>query len=93
MYNVIDLHLTESIVTSSNYRVSDSLRIQLEMFEKAIDNALLKGTNELWVIHGIGEGILKREVHKILSDYPHVKNYSNEYHPLYGWGATKIIFK
>ena len=93
MYNVIDLHLTESIINSPNYRVSDSLQIQLDMFEKAIDNALVKGNSELWVIHGIGEGILKREVHKILNDYPHVKNYSNEYHPFYGWGATKIIFK
>ena len=92
MYHVIDLHLTSEIINSPYYQVEDSLRIQLDMCEKGINDALIKGIHELWVIHGIGEGVLKREVHKILKDYPHIKEFSNIYHPQFGWGATKIIF-
>lgn len=88
MYDIIDLHLIPG-----QYDPKDSLTIQLGIFEKELDNALVKGLLEFRVIHGMGEGILKREVHKILKNYPHVKEFSNDYHPLYGWGSTKITFK
>lgn len=81
---VIDLH------TNSDLR--DSLGIQLGIFEKELDRALVSGLDGLIVIHGIGEGVLKREVHRILGEHPHVSEYKNEYHPMYGWGSTKIIF-
>jgi dsDNA-specific endonuclease/ATPase MutS2 len=92
MSNVIDLHLTPEIINSPYYEVGNSLHIQLNMFERSIDDALVKGYNEIWIIHGIGEGILKKEIHKLLSTHPHVSQFINEYHPSYGWGATKVKF-
>ena len=93
MFEVIDLHLTEDIINSPFYEPKDSLRIQLDLFEKELDNALVRGINGLIVIHGIGEGILKNAIHKILKQHPYILEYINDYHPLYGWGSTKITFK
>lgn len=93
MFDVIDLHLTEEVLNSPHYKPKDSLRIQLDLFEKELDDALVRGINGLIVIHGIGEGVLKNAIHKILKQHPHISDYINEYHPLYGWGSTKITFK
>jgi dsDNA-specific endonuclease/ATPase MutS2 len=86
MYDVIDLHLMSD-------DIEYHLQTQLDIFESELDKALVRGLNEFRVIHGIGEGVLKREVHEILKNHPHVLEYKNEYHPLYGIGSTKIIFK
>lgn len=93
MYEVIDLHITEDIRNSEWYDPKESLSIQINLFERELDNALVRGIDELIVIHGIGEGVLKSAIHKILKQHPHISDYKNEYHPLYGWGSTKIIFK
>lgn len=86
MYDVIDLHLMSD-------DIEYHLQTQLDIFESELDKALVRGLNEFRVIHGIGEGVLKREIHEILKKHPHVLEYKNEYHPLYGMGSTKIIFK
>jgi dsDNA-specific endonuclease/ATPase MutS2 len=82
---IVDLH----IVTESEHPLS----VQIDLFERELDRALVCGHEGMVVIHGIGEGILKREVHRICSLHPHVSEYRNEYHPLYGWGSTKIVFR
>ena len=84
----IDLHLPNGICDERYI-----LKAQLDYFEKELDNALVLGLSEITVIHGIGEGVLKGAVHKLSKEHPHVKSYVNEYHPLYGFGSTKIIFK
>jgi dsDNA-specific endonuclease/ATPase MutS2 len=90
---VIDLHLTSDIINSSHYEPKYSLQIQMDYFEKELDKSLVIGCHEVYVIHGIGEGILKRTVHEYLKTHPHVQSFINEYHPLYGFGSTKVIFK
>lgn len=89
----IDLHLTKDIISSPFYEPKNSLSIQLEIFEKGLDDALVMGLNEFRVIHGIGEGILKNEIYKICKKHKHVFCCTNEYHSLYGYGSSKIIFK
>lgn len=84
---IIDLHIKE------DSDIRGALYTQLDFFEKELDRCLMLNIDNVYVIHGIGEGILKREVHNILKSHPHVSEYINEYHPSYGWGSTKIIFK
>ena len=90
---VVDLHLPNSITESSNFDPKHALQIQLDIFEAELDLALVNGETELVVIHGIGSGILKKEVHKLAKKHPHVDLCINEYNPLYGFGSTKITFK
>ena len=84
---IIDLHLTDPVEDPQN-----ALLHQMEIFEKALDTAIVKNCYEMRVIHGVGSGKLKNEIHKYLKGISFVKSYSNEWSPDYGMGSTLIIF-
>jgi hypothetical protein len=90
--SVIDLHiekLTDNPEYLSNYEM---LNLQLNTFEKYFELSLLNKANTLIVIHGIGEGKLRSEIHERLKQKSNVKSFVNQYHSLYGYGATEIYF-
>ena len=91
--SVIDLHiekLTDEWKVLSNYEMLD---LQLKTFEKYYDLALQHHLSNLIVVHGVGKGKLRDEIHDILRLKKEVKSFVNQYHPLYGYGATEIYFK
>ena len=91
--SVIDLHiekLTDSWKHMSNFEI---LTIQLKTFEKYYDLALVHYQPSLIVIHGVGIGKLRNEIHDILRSKKEVKSFVNQYHPNYGYGATEIFFE
>lgn len=52
------------------------------------------GIIEAWLIHGVGDGILKSEIHQMLKDAQEIiQNFEHGYFEKYGFGATKVIFK
>ena len=66
---IIDLHI-ENI--SDHYHLMENFEIvqlQLKKCEKALDESIKSTTHKLIIVHGIGEGVLKNEVHKILRNY------------------------
>ena len=66
--------------------------LQLTTFEKYLDLALLHQQPSLIVIHGVGSGKLRDEIHALLANRKEVKQFFNRYHPAYGYGATEIFF-
>ena len=70
-----------------------AIEYQLDAMERALDNAIAKGKVELRIIHGIGKGKLRDEIHKALSKHPQVKSFENAHHSRYGWGSTIVYFK
>ncbi len=89
---VVDLHiekLTNSWKHLSNFEI---LTIQLKEFEKFYDLAVSHYQPSLTVIHGVGVGKLRDEIHDILKLKKEVKSFVNQYHPSYGYGATEIYF-
>jgi len=89
---VIDLHiekLTDDWTRMSNYEI---LRLQLKTFEKYYHLAVAHHQPSLIVIHGVGEGVLRNEIHDILRLKNEVKSFVNQYHPSFGYGATEIFF-
>ncbi len=89
---VVDLHiekLTNHWQALSNFEI---LSIQLNNFEKYYELALAHKQPSLIVIHGVGEGKLKDEIHDILKLKKEVKSFVNQYNQLYGYGATEIFF-
>ena len=91
--SVIDLHiekLTDRWKHLSNFEI---LSIQLKEFEKYFDLSVSHYQPSLIVIHGVGEGILRDEIHNLLKYKKEVKSFVNQYHPNYGYGATEIFFK
>ncbi|HVG40867.1 MAG TPA: Smr/MutS family protein [Chitinophagaceae bacterium] len=90
---VVDLHiekLTDDWKGISNFEI---LSIQLKEFEKWYELAVAHHQPNLIVIHGVGTGKLRDEIHDILRLKREVKSFINQYHPSYGYGATEIYFK
>lgn len=91
--SVIDLHiekLTDNYRRMSNYEI---LQLQLKTFEKYYKLAVVHHQPSLIVIHGVGEGVLRDEIHDILRLKKEVMTFVNQYHPNYGFGATEIFFR
>ena len=90
--SVIDLHiekLMDGFQQLSNRQILD---IQLKEFERYLELAIAHHLKEFIVIHGVGEGKLRDEIHTILKTKKEVKFFVNQYHHLYGFGATEIFF-
>lgn len=65
----VDLHIE---LLSKDYHAMENfeiVQIQLNECRSRINKALNSKVTKLEIIHGIGEGILKNEVHAILRDY------------------------
>ncbi len=91
--SVVDLHmekLTDEWQRLSNFEI---LTIQLREFEKWYELALAHHLPSFTVIHGVGSGKLRDEIHDILKTKREVKTFINQYHPRYGYGATEIYFQ
>ncbi len=89
---VVDLHiekLTDDWQQLSNFEI---LTLQLKTFEKYLDLAIAHKQPSLIVIHGVGKGKLRDEIHDILKIKREVKSFINQYHPSFGYGATEIFF-
>lgn len=91
--SVVDLHI-EKIANDwkhlSNFEI---VSLQLKTFEKYYDLALAHRQPSLIVIHGVGEGILRDEIHAILRLKREVKSFVNQYDPRFGYGATEIFLQ
>ena len=90
--SVVDLHiekLTDSWKHLSNFEI---LSMQLKAFEKYYELAIAHHQPTLTIIHGIGIGKLRDEIHDILRLKKEVKSFVNQYSPQFGYGATEIYF-
>ncbi len=91
--SVIDLHiekLSDDWKRLSNFEI---LTLQLRTFEKYYNLAIAHHQPNLIVIHGIGTGKLREEIHEILKSKKEVKSFVNQYHHNFGFGATEIFFQ
>lgn len=89
----VDLHierLSDNWKSLSNLEI---LAIQLNEFQHYLDLAISQRQHSMIVIHGVGSGKLRDEVHEVLKTVREVKFFVNQYHPFYGYGATEIFFK
>ncbi|MEO6732673.1 MAG: Smr/MutS family protein [Ferruginibacter sp.] len=89
---VVDLHiekLTDSWKHLSNFEI---LTLQLKEFERFYDLSIAHHQPSLTVIHGVGAGKLRDEIHELLRLKKEVKSFVNQYHSSYGYGATEIYF-
>lgn len=90
---VVDLHiekLSDNWKRLSNYEILD---LQLKTFEKYYQLALAHHQPQLIIVHGVGEGVLRDEIHSLLRLKREVKSFVNQYHPSFGYGATEIFFQ
>jgi hypothetical protein len=91
--SVVDLHIDKITHHWKQLSNQEILTMQLSHFEKYYELAVQQHLREFIVIHGVGEGILRDEIHQRLRTKNEVKSFVNQYHHLYGYGATEIFFQ
>jgi Smr domain len=87
----VDLHIEKLEPEWKHLSNFEILTIQLRTFEKYLDLAIAHHQHNLIVIHGVGTGKLKDEIHEILKTRREVRSFINQYDPRYGYGATEIF--
>lgn len=73
----IDLHIEALHNQPDQLSNSEKMRIQLEVFEKNLNQAIAAGMDEITFIHGIGNGVLRKEIHKRLSQIGNIKYFQD----------------
>ncbi len=87
----VDLHIEKLVPQWQHLSNFEILTLQLNTLEKYLDLAIAHHQHNLIVIHGVGTGKLKDEIHEILKSRREVRSFINQYDPRYGYGATEIF--
>ncbi|PCE64884.1 Smr/MutS family protein [Sediminicola luteus] len=85
----VDLHihqLTRSTRGMGNYEM---LNLQLETAKRQLEFARRKHIPKVILIHGVGEGILREELHYLIGRMEHMEVFPADFQK-YGWGATEV---
>ncbi len=90
---VVDLHAEALNITDEGIDSQEILNIQLQHFEKKLEQAVIKNADTVSFIHGIGNGTLRHFIHKKLSQYPHIRYFEDDQKEKFGYGATKVHLK
>jgi hypothetical protein len=90
---VVDMHIEKLTDNWKQMTSSEMLDMQLKEFEKWYELALVHHQPQLTVIHGVGSGRLKNEIHEVLRTKKEVKSFVNQYSEQFGYGATEIYFQ
>ncbi|MGB0805452.1 MAG: Smr/MutS family protein [Salibacteraceae bacterium] len=86
-YPEIDLHIYELVDKPKNLSNSEMLQIQTFRLEQFIQDCIANLVSEFVVIHGVGEGVLRLEVQKILESHGNIEFKEADFRE-YGTGAT-----
>lgn len=86
----IDLHIEELHPQPDGLSNSEKMRIQLEVFEKNLNQAIAAGMDQITFVHGIGNGVLRKEIHKRLSQLDNISYFQDTQKDQWGYGATLV---
>ena len=89
----VDLHLEKLVDKASAIPSTQALSYQMAIFEKELDNAIAEGLDEITFIHGVGNGVLKEEIHKRLSKMKNILYFQDARKERFGYGATLVKLK
>lgn len=84
----VDLHIEKLVKSKKGLDNYDILSIQLDVAKRKVEYCIQKKISKIIFIHGVGEGVLKTELHYLLNRY-NVKFYDASYQK-YGLGATEV---
>ncbi|GGZ28362.1 mannonate oxidoreductase [Echinicola pacifica] len=86
----IDLHIEKLSDEHEFMSNTEMLRLQMETFEKNLNYAIATGMDEITFIHGLGNGVLRKEIHKYLSQLENIKYFQDTQKSRFGYGATLV---
>jgi len=86
----VDLHIEKLTNDHPFMSNSEMLRLQMETFDRNLNHAIASGMDEITFIHGIGNGVLRKEIHKYLSQLENIKYFQDTQKSRFGYGATLV---
>ncbi|MGV3639674.1 MAG: Smr/MutS family protein [Adhaeribacter sp.] len=90
----VDLHIEKlTDRPASAMSNSEMLKLQLQVFQDNLDRALAANMHEIIFIHGTGNGVLRQELHKLLSRNKLIRFYEDAQKEKFGYGATLVRLK
>jgi hypothetical protein len=89
----VDLHIHELIENSSGLSNKEILEIQMEKVEREMHGAIKSRAKSIVFIHGVGQGVLKQEVAKLLKSKFSKYAFQDASFKEYGYGATMVIIR
>jgi hypothetical protein len=89
----IDLHIEKLVKDYKGLDNSEILKIQVRTFEHNLESAIATGMEEIIFIHGVGNGVLKNQIHKLLSSNKNIKFFKDAQKEKFGYGATLVRLK
>jgi hypothetical protein len=87
----IDLHIEELLDDTSGMEKSAIIQHQLSVFERCIDEARMLRLWKFVAIHGVGKGVLRDEVRKLI--LREGLNFQDASYQRYGYGATEVLMR
>ena len=89
----VDLHIQELIDNAGGLSNKEMLDLQIEKVENEMRAAIQSKAKRIVFIHGVGQGVLKQEVAKLLrSKFPKY-SFQDASFQEYGYGATMVILR
>ncbi|QGY46038.1 DUF2027 domain-containing protein [Maribellus comscasis] len=89
----VDLHIQELLDDASGLSNREMLEIQLEKVESEMNEAIRSHVKRIVFIHGLGQGVLKQEVTRLLKSKFPKYYFQDASFKEYGYGATMVILR
>ena len=89
----VDLHIQELLDDATGLSNHEILQIQLEKVESEMKAAIQSRVKRIVFIHGLGQGVLKQEVAKLLKTKFSKYYFQDASFKEYGYGATMVILR
>ena len=89
----VDLHIHELVDSAKGLENREIIEIQIEKVEREMRLAIESRAGRIVFIHGVGQGVLKQEVSRLLkSKFPKYE-FQDASFKEYGYGATMVILR
>jgi hypothetical protein len=89
----VDLHINELIDSTAGMTNGDMLQLQLDKFHEILDQNKNRKGQKIVFIHGKGEGVLRKEIEKLLKTRYKDYFFQDASFREYGFGATMVTIK
>lgn len=88
----VDLHIEALREDASELSAAEIMQVQLDAFESAFDKAIADSVENLILIHGVGSGVLRNEIHRRLGTKKQIAHFKDAQKDRFGYGATEVKF-
>jgi hypothetical protein len=89
----VDLHINQLLDTTAGLSNAAMLQCQLDKFHEVLNENKNRKGQKIVFIHGKGEGVLRKEIEKLLKTRYKTYNFQDASFREYGFGATMVTIK